>query len=246
MTRLQVWWIRLAASAMVLMPLIGVTRLLWYPGGYSALAGVNKLLLVLVAVSVIIGAGLTTLLYRPGKRGLRLDIGLVAVLELAAVVWAAYEIHGRRPEYTVFAVDRYEVVTAREVDQQLAESAGIVPRPGHTPRLVFAEVPDDPSARSRLIEETVLGGMADIDRRPEFWQPYPNGVPAVLARARPLAELLQIADGRDRAVARWLERAGANAADHLYAPVRGKRRDAVMVVHARTGYPVGIINVDPW
>ena len=246
MTRWRVFQLRLAASAALLIPIVAVTRLLWYPGGYSALAGVDGLLLILAAVSLVIGAGLTTLMYRPGKRGLRFDVVVLVVLELAAIGWAGHEIFARRPAYTVFAFDRFEIITAREVDQDAALAAGIEPRPAHAPRLVFAQLPTDPAARSRLIEETLLGGMADIDRRPEFWRPYAVGVTNVLERARPLGELLQPADSRERAVARWLGRATGGAGDYVFVPIRGKRRDAAMVLDARIGYPVGIIDIDPW
>ena len=246
MTRWGVFRLRLAASMVVLLPLVAVVRLLWYPGGYAGLAGVYGLLSVLAAVSLVVGAGLTTLMYRPGKRGLWFDIVVLAVLELAAIGWAVYEIHTRRPAFTVFAVDRFEVVTAREVDMQAVLAGGIEPRPAHAPRLVYAQMPSDPAARSRLVEETVIGGMADIDRRPEFWRPYAAGVTRVLAIARPLVELTETDVERKPVVARWLQGAVGDATDYVYVPIRGRRRDAAMVLHVRTGYPVDIIDVDPW
>ena len=246
MTRWGVFRWRLAASAAVLLPVVAVVLTLWYPGGYAALAGVYGLLLVLVAASLVVGAGLTTLMYRPGKRGLWIDIVVLAVVELAAIGWAVHEIHARRPEFTVFAVDRFEVVTGREVDKQSVLSAGIELRPAHAPRLVFAQLPSDPDARSRLIDETVFEGKPDIDRRPEFWHPYATGVSSILARARPLMALRDQDGVRQAAVANWLEDTAADASDFVVVPIRGQRGDAAMVLHARTGYPVGIIDVDPW
>ena len=246
MTRWSVFRLRLAVSVAALCLLGAMTRLLWYPGGYSALAGVDRLLLTLAAISVVVGPGLTALMYRPGKRGLWIDVTALAALEVAAFGWAGHEIFDRRPAYTVFAVDRFEVAAAREVDPAAAAAAGIPGRPGHTPRLVFAQVPADPAARSKLITEVVLGGMPDIDQRPEFWQPYSAGTAMVLQRAEPLSTLLELADGRERAVQRWLRRRGADSNDYVYLPVQGKRRDATMVLHARVGFPVAIIDIDPW
>jgi hypothetical protein len=38
----------------------------------------------------------------------------------------------------------------------------------------------------------------------------------------------------------------ARAADYAYLPVRGKDRDAAMILHADVGYPVDMLRLDPW
>jgi len=246
MTRARVFRIRLAATALVLLLVVAITRLLWYPGGYFAISGVSRLLLVLAAVVVVLGPGLSTVLYKPGKPGLRFDLIVIACAEIAVFGWALSEIYDRRPAFTVFAVDRFEVVARSEVDLAPLADSGLVARPGHAPRLIYAELPSDPEVMSQLIDDTVFLGKADIDRRPEFWRPYAQGVATVKARARPLSLYLALGDDLAGPVHRWLARRNANASDYVYLPIRGRRGDAMMIVHADVGYPVGIVAVDPW
>ena len=244
MTRAKVFRIRLTATAFVLLLAVAVVRLLWYPGGYFAISGVSTLLLVLIGVVVILGPGLSAVVYKPEKPGLRFDLIVIACVEIAVIAWAMFEICDRRPAFTVFAVDRFEVVTRSEVDLEPLTDSNLATRHGHMPRLIYAELPSDPKIMNQLIDDTVFLGIADIDRRPEFWKPYARGVSAVKARARPLSQFLTLSDDLSGPVKRWLAR--RNASDYAYLPIRARGGDAIMIIHADVGYPVGIVAVDPW
>jgi hypothetical protein len=224
----------------------GVVRWLWYPGAYFAVAGVYRQFLVLAAVALVVGPVLSAFVYKPGKKGLAFDLGILAGVELLAVVVAGYVLYQRQPHFAVFAVDRFEAVARAEVDLGKLHSAIDSTRPGHAPRLVYAQLPDNPDAISQLIDETVFMGMADIDRRPEFWEPYARGVPVIKAAARPLAVLVQGSPEQRRAVTKWLEAREATATDYVYLPLRGRAGDAVIVLHASAGFPVATLSVDPW
>jgi len=246
MTRRKVFLLRLGATASLLSLVFGLVRLLWYPGAYFAIFGVAKLLLVLVAVTLIVGPALSTFVYKPGKKGLRTDLGLLAALELVTVAVAVSIIYVRQPFFTVFAVDRFEAVSSAEIDMAQIGHDVIRTRPGREPRLVYAELPQDPEVFSKLIDETVFEGKADIDRRPEFWRPYTAGIPVIKAAAKPLVTLLDGDERRAARVHRWLSRQKGSPENYVYLPLRGKTGDAAMILHADVGYPVDILEVDPW
>ena len=147
MTRAKVFKIRFAVTAIVLLLAVAIVRLLWYPGGYFAISGVSRLLLILVAVMVVLGPGLSAVVYKPGKSGLRFDFIAIACIEITVLGWALFEIHDRRPAFTVFAVDRFEVVARSEVVLAPLGDRRLATQPGHTPRLIYAELPSDPKIR---------------------------------------------------------------------------------------------------
>ena len=238
MTRSRLFVIRLAATAALLLLAILVVRVLWFPGGHFALAGVATLLWVLAGVNLVIGPGLSAVLFRPGKWGLKFDLVVMACVELAVFTWGMAEIHARRPAFTVFAVDRFEAVTAAEIDYAVAAGA--------LPRLVYAELPNDPEIMSQLIDDTVFLGRADIDRRPEFWRPYAAGMGVIKAAALPVDALLAPDYDGAATVQRWLQRHDADAADYRFLPVQGASSDGVVLLHADIGYPAAILAIDPW
>ena len=246
MNRLRVFQCRLAASATLLLLVFGVIRLLWYLGEYFEIFGVRNRFLLLVLASLVLGPALSTMVYKPGKKGLVVDLGVLATLELAAVIVMSFLLYARQPHFLVFAVDRFEVMSRLEVDTGQIAFSSLLERPGHEPRLVYAELPQDPEVFDRLLDETIFEGKKDIDRRPEFWKPYTSGIPTMKAAAKPLSDILHGDQIRAERVARWLSQREQSAEDFVYLPLRGKTADVVIVLHADIGYPVDILDVDPW
>jgi hypothetical protein len=246
MTRAGLFTRRFAATGIVLFLAFVLLRFLWFPDGYFLISGVAKLFLILLAVNVIVGPGLSTLVYKPGKWGLKFDLIAIACIELAILSWGMHEILQRRPDFAVFAVDRFEAVAAAEVDLAQTRNTPLASRPGQTPRLIYASLPTDPEVMNRLIDETVFLGMQDIDRRPEFWRPYAEGMPLIKAAARPLAELISDGGSRAGVLKRWLANQDLPVADYVFLPIKGRARDGVVILHADIGFPVDVLAVDPW
>ncbi len=246
MTRARLFTQRLAATVSLLLLAFVVVRFLWFPSAYFSIFGITKLFLVLVGVNLIVGPGLSTLVYKPGKKGLVSDLIVIACIEIAILGWAMLDILERRPAYAVFAVDRFEAVTVSEVDIQALQYSQLAVRPMNTPRLIYAELPTDVDVMSRLIDETVLEGMQDIDRRPEFWKPYAQGMSFIKGAARPLSELLSTSGVRAGSIKQWLARQELPVDAYLYLPVRGRAADGMVILHADIGYPVDVLAVDPW
>lgn len=248
MTRARLFTIRFAATAVCLLLIYGLLRQLWYPGGYFELFGTGKLFWMLALAVLIVGPGLSTLVFRPGKKGLLFDLATIALIEIAIFSWAVAEMYQRQPAFAVFAVDRFEAVRRDEVSLEQFEFGHLARRPGHAPRLIYAELPTDVDVMSRLIDETVFLGMADIDRRPEFWKPYPQGIRTLRAVARPLADLILPGDARAERIRRWLDEQSSPrpVSDYAYLPIKGGRADGTMILHADIAYPVAVVAVDPW
>lgn len=246
MTRIEVFRGRLAPTVLVLLLACAIIRLLWFPGAYYSLAGIGNLVLIMIGVNLVIGPGLTTFVYRPGKPGLLADVLVIAAMELAGLALGMHAIYQRQPLYTVFAVDRFEVVARSEFRPDDLTRPELRGKPGHAPRLAYAEMPADADEYDRLLDAVLFLGEPDIDRRPAYWRTYPEGVAMVRDKSRPLANLLADGDPRSGAVANWLRRNEAQAADYAYLPVRGRATDAALILHADIGYPVGILPVDPW
>jgi len=246
MTRARLISLRLGVTLALLVVLFVIVRQLWFPGGFFQIFGVAKLYLVVAIGAVIAGPGLSGLVFKPGKKGLKFDLVVLALIEIAILGWGMYELSERRPVYAVFAVDRFEAVAAREIDPTQIRYAELADWPKVGPRLVYAELPTDPDVMNRLIDETVFYGMADIDRRPEFWRPYPQGMEKLKAAGNPLSELLNMADGRADRLRRWLGKQGDAAENFLYLPMRGSNGDGTVVLHADVGYPLAVLPIDPW
>jgi hypothetical protein len=237
---------RLALSAVLLALFLGLLRLAWYPDLYFQLGGVGKQVAVLVAVVLVIGSGLSTLVFKPGKRGLHKDLAIILVVELAAFAWFGYQLFETRPRHLVFAIDRFQVVEASGVADFPYRFEELAAPQLVGPRLVVAGFPDDQVERAALKKAIFFEGAPDIDVRPDQWYPYVDANPAVLSAARPLAELRERGTEYAESVDRWLERHSGEAGDYVFLPVAGSKGDATAILSASQGTVLDMIDLDPW
>ncbi len=242
MSRRDLFLYRLAASGTLLLLALAVIFFYWYPGAYFAISGVSRQVWVLAGAMFVVGPVLSTFVYKPGKKTLVMDLAILACIEIAAVAVAMFLLYQRQPWFVVFAVDRFEAVARYEVDIDSTEASFDTSRPLRAPRLIVAQLPTDAEELDKLVDETVLQGMADIDRRPEYWRAYEVGVSEVLESARPFADLDVDEPGRD-AITEWL---GRDASQLKIVPLRGRAGDATMIIDATTGQPLAPVSVEPW
>lgn len=166
----------------------------WYPHPYGLLSGGLHLFLILVGVDVVCGPLLTLVLFNPAKphRELVTDMGLVVLIQLAALGYGMYTVHEARPLFLVHEVDRFRAIALPDYgDVDVGEAiarldATLRPHPFKGPVTVGVRAPEDAQERQAVMLESSLGGR-DYAQRPEFYIPYDAAYQAkALARAKPL------------------------------------------------------------
>lgn len=245
MSKQRAFIVHLALSAALAGIVCGLIFLLWYPDRYFAAKGTRGVLAVLLGVHLAVGPLLTLYLYRPKKPGLVIDMTCIVVVQLAALVYGTAVIYSERPYFTVFAVDRFEVVAYREIDATAIGNDVLRAKPLAGPVLAVALLPETLQARQKLLEEVVLEGKPDIDRRPELWQPYAEHVDRIVSKARSLDVLAAREESRFE-VERLLRDLGRPIEELAFVPLIGKDRNFAFVIDKQTGEPLDLLDVDPW
>jgi hypothetical protein len=222
---------------------------LWYPHPYFLAAGAWQVLRVLIGVDLVLGPLLTAVVFKPGKRGLKFDLAVIALVQVAAFVYGVTTIYVGRPYFTVFAVDRFYVLTRGDIvrdELDRHERDDWLRKSARGPLLLAAERPSDPAAAQHLLDETVFNGKPDIERRPDYWTPYAKGAAQVAARARPLAELKLGRPQAVAAIAALPARLGIPEERLGFLPLIARNRDLSFIVDMTSGAPLEVLDVDPW
>jgi len=238
--------IHLSASALVVGTLCAIIFFLWYPAPYFEAKGAWGVIRILVGVDLILGPTLTLVLFRPRKPGLLFDLSVIATIQLTALIYGTTVIYQERPYYTVFAVDRFEILAYRDVDRSMIEHDELRRKPLVGPILAVARLPEDSAEFQNLLQEVLFEGKPDIERRPEYWSPYAAGSADILERARSLSELLYTRPEARNEISRITAARDTDIDRLAYLPLIGRDRSYAFVVDAETAAPVDIIDVDPW
>lgn len=190
MTRLHAFLIHLLCSALVAGLVAALVFWVWYPGVTRELLGVADIQLVVLGVDVVLGPLMTLMVFKPGKKYLKLDIGIIVLVQLAALGYGLFVVSEVRPAYLVFSGHRFDLVSANALD---AKSVELAQEPYRSvswtgPAWVGAHMPQDPKRRQQLTLQAVTGG-ADLPACPDTFVPLEAMAAELKANARPMSEL---------------------------------------------------------
>lgn len=225
------WLARLRAGALHLGVSLAVASiaavavfLVWYPGDYGELAGGRGLFFLITTVDVTLGPLLTLVVFNPakGRSELRRDLVVIALVQCAALAYGTHTAFEARPVATVFEMDRFRVVSAREVQRdELAEAPATLRTLSVTgPRVVGARQPSPGPERNESLMRALSG--VDVGLRPKFWVTYDEVRSRAVQRSRPVTQLLDhhVQDRRQIEVA--LKQAGLAVRDARFLPVMAR------------------------
>ena len=221
--------------------------LVWYPYPYREISGGRELFLILVTVDVILGPLLTFSIFdrRKTRRALAFDFTTIGLTQLAALGYGLWTVFSARPVHLVFEYDRFRVVHAVEVPQDLLSKtpAGIEALPITGPTMLSLR-PTTGSERA----DTVMAELAGepTAARPDFWQPYETARSAVLTRAKPVSALKARFPTKAGEIDRGIAASGRPVEQLLYLPLYGRKEFWTALVDRESAQVVATIPLDPY
>ena len=205
----------------------------WYAYPYGKLSSGRELFLLVVSVNVVCGPLLTFVLFNPKKprKELWMDLGLVALIQLAALGYGMWTVWQARPLYLVHEVDRYKVISAQDVKAEELDAlpANLKPQFWSGPQTVSIRPPRNAEEHNKVLFEAATGGR-DYGARPEFYIPY-DGAAALksVSRAKPLPVFLEKHPDQQDAARKLALEKGVDLKEWFYVPVIA-RQDWVAVL----------------
>lgn len=239
--------IHLGLSALVAALAAALVFGVWYPYPYRELAGGVSLFLVVVGVDLVCGPLLTWVIFNPAKprRELLTDIGLVVLIQLAALAYGLYSVAMARPIYAVFEVDRFQVVSMADVQPGALkpEQGGLHRVPWTGPKIIGVRDPKDGAENIASLDLSLQG--LEPSARPDWWQPYEQSKPKVLSRAQPVSVLRAKQPGKAALIDQAIRDSGRTEAELRWVPMTSfKVMDWVAFVDARTAEVLAFAPVD--
>ncbi|HET9485081.1 MAG TPA: TfpX/TfpZ family type IV pilin accessory protein [Xanthomonadales bacterium] len=246
MSRWKASGIHLALSAAIALAVVSLLALVWFPGPLFEATGSRELVMLLIAVDVTIGPVITLIVYRAGKRGMRFDLAVIALCQVAALAYGLHAFLATRPAFTVFAVDRFVVVPASQLAaEDLAAASDPAYRriPWDGPKLVAAKLPQDPEEKQALLDSGLAG--KDVERFPKYYERYENQREQVLARARPLDDLGVLGGSAKAALEEFVAAHGGDASAFVFLPLKIPRQDMIAVVRRADAAFEAMLPIEP-
>lgn len=224
---------------------LAVIFLVWYPPPMFRINGAESVLKTLIGVDLVLGPALTAYLYRPGKKGLWIDMWFIAVVQLSALIYGVSVIYQERPQFMIFSQDRFVILAGKDVRDN-DEPRAVCQPVEVLPCVAVAVVDEAPEARAKLLEQTLEMGV-ELEQLPQYWQPLREHRDRVLEDAHPLQDLIDYDSNLRNEVEALERRHGRALSAMVFVPVINKNLQGFsLIVDAETVETLDVVVVDPW
>lgn len=232
----------LSISLFIALLAIVLVFCVWYPSPLAAAVGVTHIFLMLIAIDVILGPLLGLLVYKEGKKSLKMDLGIIILIQIMAFGFGFYSIAQGRPAWIVFNQNSFELIRVNDIYIEHPESIldEFKKNPWWGPQYVSAQPSIDKNLRSNDIFTEALGGIS-LAQRPERYVPIANAQAQIEQRAQELNELnkFNAADKVKKILDKYPQ---ANA----WVPLKATAMDMVVLLNKEKGEVVKVVDLRPW
>ena len=190
---------------------------------------------------------MTGLVYKEGKSSLaiKIDLSVIVIIQLTAVAWGTVALYQKRPFFMVFTVDRFEVLSVREVDPGTIRDPRFLDKPTSGPVLLYANMPTG-GAFQQLLKEVMLEGKPDLQFRPEYWSLYSEKLAAASKSSKALNELRIMRPESVAAIDQLVQKHGGDIHALSFLPGHYLDGQFAAILDADSGEVIDSLVIDPW
>ncbi len=191
MTRWKAAGIHFSISLMIGIAAFCLLYFVYYPQPYFVAAGASVLVLLLLGVDVVLGPLLTLIVFKSGKKTLKFDLAVIAIMQTIALVYGLHVVWSARPVFVLAVVDRLEIIYPGAIDAKqfaLAAFPEFNAEPRFGPVFGITRRPKAGSEQMEIIESSLAG--VDIQYFPKFFMPAtPAALKTFLLHAKRVDDL---------------------------------------------------------
>lgn len=232
----------LSISVMIALIVVGLVFFVWYPMPLAEAVGVTDIFLMLLVIDVIIGPVLGWVVYKEGKKTLKMDLSIIILIQLSALLYGIYSIEQGRPVWLAYNVDRFEVVRKNElIEDHLEQALPQYQQPSwFKPQFVGVAFAKDNNVRNDEMFQELFAGIS-IAQKPERYVPMDEVKHQIQQRAQNLELLKQFND--QQSVKEILVRYPQADA---FIPLKATAVDMTVLINKEKGEVVKIVDLRPW
>lgn len=234
----------LLVTAVVVAAIATWVLTVWFPPALLPMSGILGLILLIAAVDVTLGPALTLAVFKSGKPGLKLDLAIIATLQIGMLCYGLYVLAQNRPVFVVASDNGLNLVVAADFQPEaLAKAPEQWQDMSWTgPEWVGVRQPATAEEREARMLAWMQGKSAHL--QPENYTAFEDVWPHVREKsAGPVAELLPHLDaGQMRRLGKATN--GTDPAGWRYVPITNTLGAGAMVLIEEDGSPGAFVAID--
>lgn len=240
--RIKFFLSHLCISVLVALIVICVVFVLWYPSPLAKAAGVTHIFLMLLVIDVILGPLLGLLVYKEGKKTLKMDLTVIILIQISALSYGLYSIAQARPVWIAFNHDRFELVRNNELKTENITHAQPQYRQPTWLQPQYVAVKQAVDLQEQQIEQmsAILNGIS-LAQYPERYIAIDQAKTQIQSQVRDLSQLKQWNDEK-KIQAVFSQHPHANG----WLPLETYGLAMVVLINKEKAEVIKIVDLRPW
>lgn len=244
MSRIKAFAIHFALTAVALITMFAVVRLLWYPRPLFAADGAWPAFWLLAGVTLTLGPLLTLSVFRPGKRALWFDLAVIGVLQIAGFAFCVHLLYNRRIQMVVYSQGGFYGLDALRIARIGPHGQALLRNAGKKPAYMYVHLPHSKKAMLG-VEIRTLRGEPPIFLRGWRYRPYgAKEQNVVLTHGFPLVTVAQTNPVAARVLARFRAQ-HPHLGHYVFVPFHGTYATVILALRRANGRLAGVLAFNP-
>lgn len=240
--RLKFFLSHMFISLLIAFCIILVVFFIWYPTPLAEAVGVTHIFLMLIAIDVIIGPLLGLFVFKEGKKTLKMDLGIIILVQFIALVYGVYNLAVGRPVWIVQNGDRFELVRNNDIIiDHINQAKEQYQKPSWiNPQYVAVNSGDSIEERNKILFEALTTGISS-SMRPELYMPLGENKLDIQNKAHDIKELNNFNDKKQvqKVLLKYPEASG-------WFPLSAINKDMTVLIDKKSGKIIQIVDLRPW
>lgn len=214
----------------------------WYVYPFNNALNVGTIVVLMIVIDVILGPLLTFILAKKGKKGLKFDFFIIALVQLSALVYGLYTLEKARPVWIVFDSNRFELVQKYMVDRSSNMiNNEYVEEPVFSPKWVSARKPKNRQEQDEWMFYEFEKGTSPASR-PELYQSITENKNRIIKEKKQISELYKFntKEKVESITQKYPEADG-------FLPLKTSENDMAVLIDSKgNDFIVAVVNLKPW
>lgn len=239
-SRIQAFLIHLSISIGIFLVLLSFILLKWYPSLYFSYDGGWRGIRLVAGIDLVLGPLLTLIVFKPGKKGLKFDLAVIAMIQLAALSYGVTTVYRQRTALVVYFRHALYTVSGWQAAAVGAKGQTVIRASTTAPPYVQVVLPTNRQARYEVFAGVFKGALPPY-LRGSLYQPF--APQDTLGHGIDVAQLVRDRPADQRKLQDFLK--GRPASDFTFVPLDCRYRQLLLAVRRSNAEVAGTVDINP-
>jgi len=248
-SKIRAFIIHFGISFVIFLILLYFVIFHWYPTPFFTTDGGWQGIRLIVLVDLVLGPVLTFVVFNPIKkttRHLKMDLSIIALCQVAALIWGTWAVHNERPYLIIFSDQTFYGLPYYQI-KETGLTKSDVSKFGHTaPIKVFTDMPTRPDERlaifNRAMEKQVPPHFLS-----EYYRPFDkNSLEKLVSSGIKMTTFLKGKDSiANQRYEKFAQKYSSQLENLLFFPLRARYGKFIVAVNKVSLEFVDVLNIEP-